>query len=148
MDMRRRGVAFAAGLLVAGSLLTGCAEAGPGEAGGSTTTPGGIVTTSGGSPSPTGSPTGGPPRPPTEPLPTTGDPVGQMTLRGVIVEGVEANCKAFKTDSGMGYELFGVKDAALLRPGTRLEVTGSLATDLVSHCMQGDILRVTSARRI
>jgi hypothetical protein len=140
------------GLLVAGLLVTvlsaavlaGCAQG--------TTGPGGA------SPTPsrsfqTGPPisTGKPPVSTTPPLPGTSPsppPVTALvTLRGTMVEGVEAGCRILKAENGKNYELLGM-DEALVKPGIRVEVRGRVAVGMVSYCMQGIMFRVSTARRI
>jgi hypothetical protein len=73
---------------------------------------------------------------------------GTMVLRGTMIESVEVGCHILEADySKDTYQLMGLPDD-LARPGTRVEVRGQVAQDLVSFCMQGTIFQVSSARRI
>jgi hypothetical protein len=72
---------------------------------------------------------------------------GMMLLRGQMIESVEVSCRIMRADDGETYELVGLPDE-LARPGTRVEVRGHVADDLMSFCMQGTIFKVSSARRI
>lgn len=71
----------------------------------------------------------------------------QVTLRGTPREGVEHGCVVFAADDGITYELMG-GDPALMNGESRLEVTGTIRTDVASTCQQGPILAVTSMRAI
>jgi hypothetical protein len=125
-----------AGLLLAGVLLGACAGQEPGEAGagagggaGSPTTTLATATTA---PAP----------------PTTGKPVpggGQLAVTGTVREGVEPGCLLLEADRGGSYLLVG-GDRAELRAGTRVQVTGRLARDLLSTCQQGEPLVVGSVK--
>jgi hypothetical protein len=71
-----------------------------------------------------------------------------MVLRGTMIESVEVGCHILEVDNSRDtYQLMGLPDE-LARPGTRVEVRGQVAQDLVSFCMQGTIFQVDSARRI
>jgi hypothetical protein len=73
---------------------------------------------------------------------------GVMVLRGTIVESVEVACRILQADnSDDRYQLVGLPDN-LARLGTRVEVHGHVAEDMVSFCMEGTIFQVDSARRL
>jgi hypothetical protein len=72
---------------------------------------------------------------------------GDMVLRGRMIEGVETGCRILRAENGETYELLDLPDE-LARPGTRVEVRGAVADDMMSFCMQGTIFQVTSARRL
>jgi hypothetical protein len=132
-------------LLVAAALLTllaGCANGGTGAA----------------SPADSGSPsapaTAAPsPSTPSIPAPSTGPlsptPTGKptngatITVVGTVQDGVEAKCLVLRTDS-QSYQLMG-GDPAVVRAGAHLRVTGVVRTDVMSYCMQGIPLEVTTA---
>lgn len=145
-----RRVLVASGLLVtvlSAAALAGCAQGATGP-GGASPTP---------SPSSSRSFATGPPistgKPPvtTPPLPGTSPsapPVSAVvTLRGTMIEGVEAGCRILKAENGKSYELLGM-DEALVKPGIRVEVRGRVALGMMSYCMQGAMFRVSTARRI
>ena len=128
-----------ASLLTACLLVAGCAAGG------------------GASPSPTGSaapagPTVTTAGPTARPAPTSGGQTSvdaaSMVLRGTMIESVEVGCHILQADNSSDtYQLMGLPDD-LARPGTRVEVHGQVAQDLVSFCMQGTIFQVSSARRL
>ena len=71
-----------------------------------------------------------------------------IVLRGTMIESVEANCRILEADNSRDtYQLVGLPDE-LADPGTRVEVRGHVAHDMVSFCMQGTIFKVSSAHRI
>jgi uncharacterized protein DUF5818 len=116
-----------AGLLLAGSLLAACAEpdrddSGPGQ-GGATTSP----TTLPGNP------------PVTRPT----EPAGEVTVTGMVREGVEPNCLLLESEQGDRYLLVG-GERNELQTGSRVRVTGRVDPDLVSTCQQGEPLVVSS----
>jgi hypothetical protein len=125
-----------AGLLLAGVLLGACAGQDTGEggagAGGAATSPTTGLATATTAPAP----------------PTTGKPApggGQLAVTGTVREGVEPGCLLLEADRGGSYLLVG-GDRAELRAGTRVQVTGRLARDLLSTCQQGEPLVVGSVK--
>ena len=116
-----------AGLLLARLLVGACTapdrdDSGPGQ-GGATTVP----TTLPGNP------------PVTRPT----DPGGQVTVTGMVREGVEPNCLLLDAQGGKRYLLVG-GERAELRPGSRVAVTGRVDRDLLSTCQQGEPLVVAT----
>jgi Protein of unknown function (DUF5818) len=114
-------------LLLIGSLLGACAEpdrddSGPGQ-GGATTVP----TTLPGNP------------PATRPT----QPAGQVTVTGMVREGVEPGCLLLDASDGARYLLVG-GERTELRTGSRVAVTGRVAPDLLSTCQQGKPLVVAT----
>lgn len=145
----RLGVAGAlvtAGLSVA--LLAGC---------GPTGTPGPLVSPSSGTPSPSSppSPSTSPSTPPSPGLPPGRRPPGHTTPpppaaalethTGTVTNGVEPACLILKASDGT-YELLG-GDKAVLRPNTQVIVQGYRPKGLMSHCMQGVLFHVVSAKK-
>jgi hypothetical protein len=145
--------------VLAAVLLAGCSS-GAGDVSGPEGTPGGTPAGSPGGtvstpaePSPTWST-----RPPSSPRtakPPPGSPRGrptlapgtELTLTGVVVEGVEANCLLLQAPEGL-YLLVapaGV-DRSPIRAGARLTVRGRLEPDLVTTCQQGTPLLVSEVR--
>ena len=113
------------GLLLAGLLVAGCAEPDTDDSGagqGATTVP----TT----------PPGNPPT--TEPT----QPSGEVTVTGMVIEGVEPNCLLLDAD-GRQYLLVG-GDRSALQAGTRVAVTGRVDRGLLSTCQQGEPLVVSA----
>jgi hypothetical protein len=154
-------VAALAALVLATALLAGCAADTDG-----TPTPGGTVTEPSTGPTPgAAGPTGptpgatgptagatGPGRPtpsrlppiPVTPAPTAG---AELTLTGVVIEGVEPNCLLLESPGGQ-YLLVaqaGV-DRSLIRAGARITVRGRVAEGLMSTCQQGTPFLVSDAR--
>lgn len=99
------------------------------------------------------------PRPtaPTSPAPNTSSqgsigvppvtsPAGQqLTLHGTVQEGVERGCLLLKdATTGQQYNLTG-GDAAVVKVGANLTVTGVIRKDLMSYCQQGQIFQVINA---
>jgi Protein of unknown function (DUF5818) len=116
-----------AGLLLIGSVLGACAEpdrddSGPGR-GGATTVP----TTLPGNP------------PATRPV----EPAGQVTVTGMVREGVEPGCLLLDASDGTRYLLVG-GERAELQAGSRVAVTGRVDPDLVSTCQEGRPLVVAT----
>jgi hypothetical protein len=66
-----------------------------------------------------------------------------VTVTGTVMEGVEAKCLILRTDSA-SYQLVG-GDPQVVHADARITVTGIIRTDLMSYCMQGIPLQVTSA---
>jgi hypothetical protein len=69
---------------------------------------------------------------------------GELTIRGSVEAGVEAGCLILTAEDGQTYQLVG-GDLGVIRPGVRLEVTGSAAPGLVTICQQGIPFKVTTA---
>jgi hypothetical protein len=124
---RTRVLGVLAGLLVAGLLVAACAEP-DGDDGGAGQ---GLATTV-----PTTQPGG---TPSTRPVP----PGGQVTVVGMVADGVEPGCLVLDAEGGGSYLLVG-GDRAALRSGTRLAVTGRVDRNLASTCQQGMPLVVAS----
>ena len=118
------------GLLLAGLLVAGCADPGSdGGAGqGATTTPTTTLTTVPGSPATTTQPPA----------------AGQVTVTGVVTEGVEAGCLLLD-GGGRRYLLVG-GDRSQLRSGARVTVTGRVDRGLLSTCQQGEPLVVSAIK--
>ncbi len=70
---------------------------------------------------------------------------GEMTLHGQVEEGVEPGCLILHS-GGKTYELMS-DNHAVVHAGAQVVVTGHVATGIMSHCMQGQIFQVTSARQ-
>jgi hypothetical protein len=68
-----------------------------------------------------------------------------MTLRGQVEQGVEPGCLVLRS-GGKTYELMADK-FPVVKAGAQVEVTGRVVTGMMSHCMQGPIFQVTSARQ-
>jgi hypothetical protein len=120
---RTRLLPALAGLLLSGLLVAACAEpdgdgGGPAE-GGATTVPSTSLTA--------------------RPV----QPAGQLTVTGMVTDGVEANCLLLEADGGTRYLLVG-GDRAALRAGARVRVTGRVDRGLLSTCQQGEPLVVAS----
>lgn len=138
-----------------GMLLTGCKSGGSQAAGSPSASSSGSASGSA-APSPSASrstapsptPSTGAPRP-SEPAPTKSSPAtGTIrTYTGTVTQGVEPGCTILR-GSGGTYELVGADTAAkkVLRPQASVEVRGYLEHGLMSHCMQGQMLKVVSAK--
>ncbi len=87
---------------------------------------------------------------PSSPDPSLGDgltlpPTGkQITVTGVVTEGVEPSCVLLRSE-GKSYQLIGGPKAGA-QQGKRAEVVGVLAPELRSTCQQGVLLQVVSFR--
>jgi hypothetical protein len=110
--------------------LAACAQtpAGFPAAGSASTTPGGTVEPSSGTPDPKPS------------LPLHPWPSGEVTVTGTVVAGVERGCLLLE-----GYLLVG-GDPAVIGEGRRITVTGRLDPTVESSCQQGTVLVVLSAQ--
>ncbi|MFY1598179.1 hypothetical protein [Micromonospora sp. WMMD737] len=88
-------------------------------------------------------PTGPALPPPTRPSggPTKTPPAGGTTLTGTVTSGVEPNCLLLDNYLLVG----GPRD--LLKPGTKVTVTGRVQRDLLTTCQQGTPFLVETARR-
>lgn len=72
---------------------------------------------------------------------------GQLTVRGHVVDGVEAGCMLLQADDGQSYLLLG-GDRTTIASGGRLEVVGKLAVGIASYCQQGTPFQVSSVRKL
>jgi hypothetical protein len=70
-------------------------------------------------------------------------PTGELTLTGQVEKGVEAGCLLLKQD-GMTYLLVG-GDPAVVKEGAQVRVTGRIASNVMSYCMQGTPFQVAEA---
>jgi hypothetical protein len=75
--------------------------------------------------------------------PSPGKSGATMTLTGQVEAGVEAHCLIMRT-GGTTYLLIG-GDPSVVRAGAQVKVTGRLAPDIKSYCMQGTPFQVTAA---
>ncbi|BCJ33776.1 hypothetical protein Athai_12790 [Actinocatenispora thailandica] len=86
---------------------------------------------------------------PSAPAPTKSSTatVTVRTYTGTVTQGVEPGCTILR-GSGGTYELVGADAAAkkVLRPQASVEVRGYIEHGLMSHCMQGQMLKVVSAK--
>jgi hypothetical protein len=71
-------------------------------------------------------------------------PQGEITVVGVIEEGVEHGCTILRSGEAL-YQLIGSTDP-LIVIGARLSVTGKPNPGLVTTCQQGLPLQVTAVR--
>jgi hypothetical protein len=69
----------------------------------------------------------------------------EMTLTGQVEQGVEPGCLVLRS-GGKTYELMS-DNHAVVRAGAQVVLTGHVVTGMMSHCMQGQIFQVTSARQ-
>lgn len=84
----------------------------------------------------------------TSPTPTSRSSTGEVTVRGVTKDGVEAGCVLLTPDAGgPDYLLLG-GDRAIIEAGGHLEVTGRQNPDLLSYCQQGTAFEVSSVRKL
>jgi Protein of unknown function (DUF5818) len=115
-------IGLAVGLVAAGVLATGCA--------------GDPAPPAGSSPSATGS---------------AGQPGSSSGAAAVTVTGrvervdVEGGCLVLRADSGRTFELAG-GDPAVVAPGARVTITGTVRTDAATICQLGPVFDVTAAR--
>jgi hypothetical protein len=85
------------------------------------------------------------PRPPRSPKPEA--TATEVTVRGQVVEGVEAGCKVLQSpDQNYLLIVQNGGDAGALRAGATVEVTGKIQPKIVTTCMQGTPLLVTSVK--
>jgi hypothetical protein len=129
------------GVLCAGLPLAGCAS----STAGSSVVPGGSVSSSPWSPSPSdeSSPSALPSGLSLPPSPTPKPSLAAQTLTGDVEPGVERGCLILR-DGGKTYLLIG-GDPAVVHEGARVRVTGRVNTDLKSYCMQGVPFQVSEA---
>lgn len=87
-----------------------------------------------------------PPKPsPSRSGPKPGDPATPVTVRGRLSLGVEPGCLLLVGEPGGTYQIIG-GDRSVLRPGRRVEVSGTLRPGVASTCQQGVPLTVTKAK--
>jgi hypothetical protein len=134
-NRRSSPLAVLLGAVLAGGLIAGCAD---GKGTGGPAAPGGSVSTS---PS-DGSSSGGSATP-SPSLSATGPPLAEMTLTGMVEEGVEPNCLVLHT-AEKTYLLLG-GDRAVVKGGAKVKVRGRPEPSLMSHCMQGEPFQVLEA---
>ncbi|WP_156969757.1 hypothetical protein [Knoellia subterranea] len=75
------------------------------------------------------------------PLPS-GTAADLMTLTGVLADGVESGCRLLRTDG----ETFVLSGNVTQENGTRVTVTGRIAENVMSFCMQGRHFAIESIR--
>ncbi|HWH01340.1 MAG TPA: hypothetical protein VNV66_18970 [Pilimelia sp.] len=124
---------------VAGALMAGCADAPGGATGG---TPSSGPTSPGATTGP-GAPTD-PAASPTQPSSPSAKP-GELTVTGLVVDGVEPNCLLLQAD-GASYLLIMQPEVSFApRAGQRITVRGRPDASMATTCMQGTPLVVSSA---
>jgi hypothetical protein len=84
------------------------------------------------------------PVPSNKPTFTSGKPQGEITVVGVIEEGVEHGCTILRSGEAL-YQLMGSTDP-LIMIGARISVTGKTNPGLVTTCQQGTPLLVIAVR--
>lgn len=117
--------------------LGGCAQAGSGPS----AAPGDSM-----SATPAPSESSPPPRPLPSGLslpPSQPPKPGSMTLTGLVERGVEHGCLVLNY-GGKTYQLMG-GDPNVVYPGAQVQVSGRIATDIRSYCMQGIPFQVSAA---
>ncbi|MEN3304904.1 MAG: hypothetical protein V7603_1106 [Micromonosporaceae bacterium] len=136
----RRLVTVVLAVVCAGALAS-CARGstGPGAAADGSASPS-LPATSPTPPASSGSP--GPGSPPSIRPPSGGT---ELTLTGQVEQGVEPGCLILRS-GGKTYELMS-DNHTVVRAGAQVVVTGRVVTGMMSHCMQGQIFQVTSARQ-
>ncbi len=77
------------------------------------------------------------------PSPSGSTKTGSTTLTGTVEAGVEAGCLLLRS-GGTTYLLIG-GDRDVIKAGAAVRVTGAIARDIKSYCMQGTPFQVTSA---
>ena len=134
--------ALAAGAIAA-ALLAGCAGTGS-----DTATPGGSMSSS-----PSASPSEPvPPSPspsPSSTLRSTGGAsaaADEVTLTGVLQEGVEAGCTLLRTGDGLYLLLGGDRSKMQGSTSSRVTVVGKPATGVMTTCQQGTPFQVREMR--
>ncbi|WP_232376102.1 hypothetical protein [Amycolatopsis aidingensis] len=128
------------GILLLALLLTACGAPDQTPPGESRTTPPGSDPTS------TAPPATSRPTEPGTPskAPTTAPPgQGEVTVRGVVQQGVEPGCLVL-SGADRVYLLLG--EHARLKPGAEVLVRGTPEPDLMTTCQQGTPLRVAEVR--
>ncbi len=150
--MRLRLLVPPLALVTVTALMTGCGTGSAPLAGPSPGTPTSSTPSSSAPPSnPSSSVSGAPvPSTPSPGSPTPGEdltlpPTGkQITVTGVVTEGVEPSCVLLRSE-GKSYQLIGGPKSGA-DYGQQVEVVGVLAPELRSTCQQGVLLRVVSFR--
>lgn len=73
-------------------------------------------------------------------------PEGERTLKGKVEAGVEAGCMILRAE-GESYMLVGPEiETQDIEPGSEIEVTGRIGTDVASFCQQGTPFVVEDVR--
>ncbi len=153
---RRSGTRAIGGILLVAALGTGLLAGCKSNSDQGSSAPGSAGPSATASPSGSGSPTSskspgrqGPSRSapgiaPGEPRPPATD---LETHRGTMTKGVEPGCLILRTSQG-NFELVGTsaQTRQVLRPDADVVVRGYQQKGLMSHCMQGKILKVVSAK--
>jgi hypothetical protein len=133
-------IAVLAATALAGAVLAGCAEGGDGGA-----APGGSVSATPSSPGPNPSnlsPSG--PLTPSGSVPGGKSADGEITVTGLIEEGVEAGCVLLRANN-QAYLLLG-GDRAMISKGGRVTVRGKPQPGLMTTCQQGTPFQVSEIR--
>ena len=136
--------------VLAAALLAGCARAGQDEGDRAVPTPTSSSPTGG--PVPTDQPgssaaPGGTSAPSLQPRPSGKSKPSGFTVRGRVAVGVEPRCLILNAERGGVYQLVG-GDRSVLRPGQRVEVTGTLDPNMITTCQQGTPLKVSAATAV
>lgn len=74
------------------------------------------------------------------PLPSGSEAGQHVTLTGVVMAGVEAGCRVLQTDDGT----FTLMGNVSVTDGTRVTVRGTRVDNVMSHCMQGPVIEVST----
>lgn len=67
----------------------------------------------------------------------------QITVTGILEQGVEGGCLILKSDDGKLYTLLDLPDDTP-PVGSRVAVTGTIQEDAVTSCMQGIALKIVN----
>ena len=130
-------------VLSAAALLAGCGTADEATAPGVSVSPTSDAASSGPADASAGAtPVGTPSR--SQPTPPAQPGLGQVTVTGNVVQGVEPGCMLLQADDKL-YLLLG-GDRSLIEGSTRLTVKGTPQPDLMTTCQQGLPFQVTEAR--
>lgn len=84
------------------------------------------------------------PKLPTPTFSSSGKAQGEITVVGVVEDGVEHGCKILRTGDQL-YQLVGSADP-LIQAGARLSVRGRPNPGLLTTCQQGTPLQVVEVR--
>ena len=139
--MRRWALLPSMALLAAMMLLAGCATGTTQDAGDSNPTSPAAATNT--SRAPTTAPESSMPTTPFSPKPTPSTKAttqGEITITGVVEEGVERGCTVLRSGDQL-YQLIGSADPRIT-PGTRLRVRGRPNPNLMTTCQQGTPFQV------
>lgn len=145
--VKRLAAAVLAAIVVGALAGCGAASSGTGASGTSGASAGGSTYPSTSSPSPWPAAASTAPATPAGPGRSgTGasTAAGELTLTGRVEQGVEPGCLIMQAN-GRTYEL--ISGNPVVRAGAQVVVTGHLATGMMSHCQQGQMFQVTSARQ-